>query len=98
MDPEIKKCIVRDVIKLLDKNRLLTDEAKEVLIAAEAVLDGDDEELWEGFWEEIWEEAQGGEETREKRRIIGYLISVFLCVVVAAAMAITLFIRLILIG
>ena len=50
MDPEIKKRIVRDVIKLLDENRLLTYEAKEVLVAAEAVLDGDDEEFWEEFW------------------------------------------------
>lgn len=100
MDPKIKKRIVIDVIKLLDKNRLLTDEAKEVLIAAEAVLNGDDEEFWEEFWDELWEEAQGREKTREKRIIIGYLIIAFLSMAVGMATSVvtTLFVRLILIG
>ena len=100
MDPKIKKRIVIDVIKLLDKNRLLTDEAKEVLIAAEAVLDGDDEEVWEEFWDELWEEMQGEEKAREKRRIIGYLIIAFLSMAVSVAVAVvtTLFVRLIPIG
>lgn len=100
MDPEIKKQIVKEVIKLLEKNRLLTYEAKEVLVAAEAVLDGDDEEFWEEFWEEIWEEAQSEEKAREKRIIIGYLIIAFLsmAVSVAVAVATALFVRLILIG
>lgn len=92
MDPEIKKQIVKEVIKLLEKNRLFPSEEKEVLIDTAAALD--DEE----FLAELWEEMQGEEKAREKWRIIGYLISVFLCVVVAAAMAITLFIRLIPMG
>ena len=98
MDPEIKKRIVRDVIKLLDENRLLTYEAKEVLVAAEAVLNGDDEEFWEEFWDELWEEAQGGEEAREKRGIIRYLIIAFLSMAVGMATSVVtnLFVHLIL--
>ena len=94
MDPEIKKQIVKEVIKLLEKNRLFPSEEKEVLIDTAAALD--DEE----FLAELWEEMQGEEKAREKRRIIGYLIIAFLSMAVSVAVAVvtTLFVRLIPIG
>lgn len=71
MDPEIKKCIVVEMLEFLADRELSISEAKEVLRASEDFLDDG-----ERFEREILNEKA----ERYSRKIIEYLVVIFFSV------------------